>query len=338
MTSRVALCGAGMIAGVHALACEPAGAEVVKVASRTTERATALARRVRASIASWSDVHDDVDVVVVCTPPSRHVANSLSALDAGATVLVEKPLSRTLDDADRLVARADAGARVVYAENLLFAPAVREFMRRLPDLGRLVHLSARSLQGAPTWGGFLDPEWGGGALFDLGIHPLALVVAAARVAGAGEPVAVTAELRGDRTDTWGRASIEFVGGPTAVVESGWEGPEEGAWELQAASETGTLRLELRPAIALEHDGETVRLAASTHPIPLVEDFGYVSQMRHAVDAGRDTPPVETNAEFGRAMMELVTACYSSARLGSRVGLPFGGDRSLSPLQHWKDGR
>ena len=353
MTTRVALCGAGMIAEVHALACGSAAAAVAKVASRTADRAGNLARRTNAAVASWTDVHDDVDVVVVCTPPSHHVAHAIAALDAGATVLVEKPLARTLAEADALAARVSAGGRLVYAENLLFAPAVREFVRRLPRLGTLVHLSARSLQGAPTWGGFLEPEWGGGALFDLGIHPLALVVVAARVAGAGEPVAVSAELRGDRTDTWGRATIEFDDGSSATVESGWEGPDEGMWELQAASATGTLRLELRPAIALEHDGEPVVLPVAGHPIPLVEDFGYVSQMRHTVEVASnrlpvevagdrppvevagDRPPMEMNVDFGRAMMELVTACYASARTGERVSLPFGGDRSLSPLEHWR---
>lgn len=338
MSTRVALCGAGMIAGVHALACGSANSRVTKVASRTRARAAALAERAGAAAVSWSDVHDDVDLVVVSTPPGLHVTHTIAALDAGATVLVEKPLARTLAEADDLLARVATGGRVVYAENLLFAPAVREFVRRLPTLGPLVHLSARSLQGAPTWGGFLEPEWGGGALFDLGIHPLALVVAAADVAGAGEPVAVVAELRGDRTDTWGRATIDFADGSVATVESGWEGPEEGAWELQAASDTGTLRLELRPAVVLEHDGESVAIPAPTHPIPLVEDFGYVSQMRHAVNGDHERPPVEMNVEFGRAMMELVTACYASARTGDRVSLPFGGDRSLSPLEQWKGAR
>lgn len=335
MSARVSLCGAGMIAGVHALACESAAATLTHVASRRIDRAETLAGRFGARAVPFEQVHLDADVVIVCTPPALHAPHAVAALGAGATVLVEKPLTRTLLEADALAELASGGTRVVYAENLLFAPAVREFLARLPRLGKLTHLSARSLQGQPTWGGFLEPDWGGGAVFDLGIHPLALAVVSARVAGAGRPVAVTAELRGDRTDTWGRVEIEFEDESRAVVEAGWEGPDDGIWDLQAASAIGTLRLELRPMIALESNGDPVRLPVAQHGIPLIEDFGYVSQLRHAVDPSGDAPPVPMDAEFGRSMMELVTACYASAGARERIDLPFRGDRSSSPLDHWK---
>ena len=97
-------------------------------------------------------------------------------------------------DADRLVAAADAGARIAYAENLLFSPYVREAVSRARHIAPYVHLEARSLQPRPTWGDFLTERWGGGVLFDLGVHPLAVVLAAA---GDDRPVAVEARLEGD---------------------------------------------------------------------------------------------------------------------------------------------
>src|SRR3979409_2626626 len=43
----------------------------------------------------------DVDAIVVCTPPHIHAEISIAALQAGKHVLCEKPLCRTLDEAER---------------------------------------------------------------------------------------------------------------------------------------------------------------------------------------------------------------------------------------------
>ena len=52
-------------------------------------------------------------------------ARSAGDRAAGSAVLIEKPLCTTLAEADELVAAAEAGARIAYAENLVHAPIVR---------------------------------------------------------------------------------------------------------------------------------------------------------------------------------------------------------------------
>ena len=104
----------------------------------------------------------------------------LQALRAGAAVVVEKPLCTTLEQADEIVALAEANRdRLLYAENLAYAPVVGEFVRRVRALGTLTHLEVRALNPLPNRGGFTGDDWGGGALFDLGVHPLAVAVLAA---------------------------------------------------------------------------------------------------------------------------------------------------------------
>ena len=53
--------------------------------------------------------------------------------------VLEKPLCRTLDEADRIVDAAAAahGERLLYAENLAYAPAIVELVGRAATLGRL---------------------------------------------------------------------------------------------------------------------------------------------------------------------------------------------------------
>ena len=332
--SSIALCGAGTIAGVHALVVRETSDRIVAVASRTRDRAQRLADSAGAEVVGYDDLPAGADIVIVATPPSEHLTHTLAALDAGATVLVEKPLVRTLDEADRLMA-AEGAERVVYAENLAFAPIVADFLTRARTLGPLTHLELRTLQSAPTWGGFLDPSWGGGVLFDLGVHPLALAVLVARSTGNGEVVSVATTLTGDTTDLHADVSLEFASGLRARIICSWDGPESGVWDVQASSRTAVLRADLRPTIEFEANGEPIRRAAPTASIGILEEFGYVDQMRAVKALAVDGRRTIMDVGFGRWILEIVSACYLAARTGESVPVPSGCDRSLTPWELWR---
>jgi predicted dehydrogenase len=91
---------------------------------------------------------DDLDAVVLATPPSRHHEMALAALEAGKHVWVEKPLALRAADGRRLVDTARAAGRVLFVdETFLYDPLVRE-MKRLVDqgaLGEVCHLSFERL-------------------------------------------------------------------------------------------------------------------------------------------------------------------------------------------------
>jgi predicted dehydrogenase len=110
-------------------------AEAHPATARTADYAALLAR-------------DDVDAVVLATPPSRHHAMALAALRAGRHVWVEKPLALSVADGRELVEAARAAGRVLFVdETFLYDPLVRE-MKRLVDegaLGEVCHLSFERL-------------------------------------------------------------------------------------------------------------------------------------------------------------------------------------------------
>lgn len=332
--TTIALCGAGTIAGVHALAARELGHPVTAVASRSRSRAEKRAAEFGARAVHYDELPAGAEVVVVATPPAQHVEHTLSALAGGASVLLEKPLCRTLAEADRLCA-AEGSERIVYAENLAFAPVIDDFLARARTLGPLTHLEARTLQSRPTWGDFLDPAWGGGVLFDLGVHPLALVVLVARASGNGGVESVRAELAGDSTDTVADVWLTFGSGLRAHVAASWDGPDSGVWDLQASSRTAVLRADLRPDVALESNGDPVRLPPTLAKIPQLEQFGYVEQLRSVIDRRTNGGRSHMDVEFGRTMLEIVAACYVSARLGAEVPVPSGCDRTLTPWELWR---
>ena len=342
-TPTVALWGAGMISMAHAAACRQLGWPVVAVASRSIERTNSRARELGAAPATFDELrhHPTADTVIVSTPPHCHADDAMRLLDAGYAVVLEKPLCRTLAEADALVAASERpGRRLLYAENLAYAPIVVTLLRQIPDLGRLTHLEARSLQALPTWGDFTSDEWGGGALFDLGVHPIAVVLLAASAGGAGAPVSVRCELRGASdgshdSDEHAELVVTFESGLRARVVSSWQGAATPDWDLQAASPSGVVRAEIFPQLLLERDGEPIALPPATAEPAIIEHLGYVGQLRALQTSMSNGRGPEIDARFGRDVLDVVCAAYASAGRGAEVPLPFTGPRDRTPLELWR---
>lgn len=333
--TRVAIAGAGWAGEVHAAAAERvADARVTQVLSRTTESAERTAATIGVPGGTYGELSSKSRLVVVATPPHHHAEMTTAALDRSMAVLIEKPLCATLAEADSLIGRIEmAGVAAGYAENLLFAPAVDVALAHRAD-GPLRHLSARAAQPAPTWGHFAEPLEAGGALFDLGAHPIALALAFA----GSSPVGVRARLestRDDGADDDASVRLRFADGLVAEIEVSWRA-ERPVWDLQAAADDHVVRVELLPNIAVEVDGDDL----TPEPTDPLSDFGYVGQLRGIADvlAGRGGRVCPVG--FGRLVLDVICGAYASAGQGgldgTEVPLPFAGPRDRTPMQLWRD--
>jgi predicted dehydrogenase len=93
------------------------------------------------------------DVVTVAVPTQAHHDVVLDALEAGCHVLVEKPISATLDEGRRMIERAAALNRVLAVGHIeRYNPAVIELKRRLDagELGQVFQIHARRLGPFPS--------------------------------------------------------------------------------------------------------------------------------------------------------------------------------------------
>lgn len=340
--TRVALCGAGWVAAAHAAAARQLGLPVVAVASRSRERAAKLAEVAEAKVVGYEDLPAGADVVAVATPPQCHADDAIRMLHAGAAVLLEKPLCRTLAEADRIVdVAATYDGRLLYAENLAYSPVIQRMVALAPRVGRVTNLEVRSLQALPTWGEFTTDEWGGGALFDLGAHPLAVALLLANAAGEGRPVAVAATLRGGEghnSDEHADVHLRYRSGLVAHVVASWQAGPGPQWDAQLAGDTGVVRAELLPVQSLEFNGDEVALPVARGQLPMLDQLGYAAQLRALVEdtaAGREPA---MSARFGREVLQITLAAYWSAgKRGNEVELPFAGPPDLTPLQLWHQG-
>jgi hypothetical protein len=136
-------------------------------------------------------------------------------------------------------------------------------------------------------------------------------------------------------DEYAEVDLRFDTGLTARVSASWRELSP-VWDLQAASATGVVRAELIPSISLERDGEPISLPAPREGvISELDAFGYVRQLEVAARVAEgDTTFMD--ADFGRLVLDIVCAAYTSAGHGGRAEpVPFRGPRDRTPLELWR---
>lgn len=175
---RVGVVGTGFMGETHVAAWAAEGIHAV-VHDIDAGRAAALADRHGARVAeSLDELFGAVDVVDICTPTHLHAEVAIAAARAGRHVICEKPMARTLADAEAMLAAArDAGVRLFVAHVVRFFPeyvaaqaAVLDGAIGEPAVLRLTRASFRPRQPAGHW--FFDHAKSGGIVLDLMVHDL----------------------------------------------------------------------------------------------------------------------------------------------------------------------
>lgn len=159
--------------------------EVVALAEVELDRLNRVADRfsIKRRYAQYNDLLNDpsVKIVAICVPGAFHAEIAIAAIDAGKHVFVEKPLSLSLDDADRMVKRAaETSLCCTVGFNLRSHRLVKE-ARRIIRSGKLGPIEMiRTVWTAGFHYNRQLPAWryrrsdGGGALFEIGTHHIDL--------------------------------------------------------------------------------------------------------------------------------------------------------------------
>ena len=223
MTLRTAVIGVGHLgrqhARIHAALAAEGRSRFVTVCDINEETARAVAdERATSWTADWRALTDEVDAVSLATPTESHALIACALLEAGVHVLVEKPISRTLEEADRMIAAAERGRATLMVGHLeRFNPALvalRPHVRNplYFEIHRVGQFTARSLD--------ID------VVLDLMIHDLDIVlwlvgqdVEVTDVRAVGLPVLT------NRVDA-ANARIEFSTGAVANITASRVGTEK----------------------------------------------------------------------------------------------------------------
>ena len=342
---RIALIGAGGIAGAHMrYMADMADVETVAVADVDEERA-----RQRCEEFDVADAFTDYrkmlrqvrpDAVSVCTPNGQHAPCAIAALNAGAHVIVEKPLAMNAREGKRMLDTAERNGRsLIIGFQYRYDPKV-QFVRRAVDegqLGRVVFARVQALRrrGIPNWGVFGRKDLqGGGPLIDIGVHALE---AAHYAMGSPPPVAAngsTYTYLGDKPSStksdwpnWDYESytvedlavgqIRFANGATLHIESSFVAHiENGEFGFTLMGENGGASMD-PPGIFRDLNDHMVSIRPDWLPSGAEADvFGL--QLRNFIDHVLYKKPTMAPGEHGLMVQKMLDGIYASAEKGREV--------------------
>ena len=203
---RVGVVGVGSMGANHArVYSELPGVELVGVADVDADQALEVAREYDCEAMEQADLFAAVDAVSVVVPTKFHYAVAKEALEAGVSVLVEKPFVATDEEGRELIELADEkGLTLAVGHIERFNPAVTALSELVEDL-EVLAVDARRL-GPP-----LDRDVGDSVVLDLMIHDVDVLLALAD----SEVVSVSAVERED--GQYAVAQVEFENGLVATL-------------------------------------------------------------------------------------------------------------------------
>src|SRR5216683_3053393 len=333
MTLRGAISGFGEVAAQAHLAGWRARPDVNIVAihdpvSARRHRAMNLIKNVR--------VYDDLELMLdgealdfldIASPPAFHAASARMALEAGAHVLVEKPLCLDAADFADLTALAIEKSRVLMCvHNWKYSPAYRRAYELVSQghLGILRYISLVRLRGVSAGGGEgwrLDARTGGGILIDHGWHVFYLIH---WLMGGVAPSGVSAILdapRGATVDDLADIRVEFPDGRLAYSHLSWRAPARRTSAV-LYGDKAMLEIEGNRVLLTERSGVTYDYSVSDAPDDSYHAGWFAGVAAHFEQALRDGPssPLvhENQAEAQTALMLMLGARKSSTSGGIAV--------------------
>jgi predicted dehydrogenase len=321
---RLAILGCGAIAQEHLKAAASLN-EIKPVAFCDTalERADAIAATVGAK--SYSDcaellANENLDGVVVCSPPSVHREMVLACLEHRIPVLCEKPLADTAESAAEMVqASTEANVLLMTAFVHRFTDLTRE-IRAMLDSGKLGRILLAEfsmmmhLDIGVDWHGTKKVA-GGGVFADSGVHLVDLIRYLF-----GEIASVTGSFsrffpNTDVEDT-GAMLIRTESGPLCCVSMSFAAPQGLVEHFRLFGTEGALTGALFEGIQykLRDDAEWTRVATPDH------FKAFVVQLKHFVKCARGESEPLVTAEDGWRATALIEAAYRAATEGRWVSL------------------
>lgn len=269
----------------------------------------------------------DIDAVVVATPTNLHPQVLVAAARAGKHIFTEKVLAITLAECDQILAAVEqAGVVLTVSLPRLSDPytlAIRALLEQ-QALGevtqarvRLAHDGALRSAAAPEgWlpSHFFDADaCGGGALIDLGCHPMYL----ARLF-LGMPESVSAHfgsVTGRAVEDNAVAVLRYPQGALGIVEAGFVNSSS-PFSIEVHGTTGSLLYGTpEPTLLLRttHDNASGWQSVALPPAASTPFAQWVEHIQRGTRASE-------NVALARDLTALMQAAYQSAHDGCAVRL------------------
>ncbi len=343
-TIGVGMIGVGSIADLHAEGYRGnESAKIIGVTDLSRDVAEVKAKKYGAETVYESVekllADPKIEAVDIAVPTISHMPLAIKACEAGKHVMLEKPMGRTVQECDQIINAADrAGVNLMVDHSLRFFPPFRQCKKIVEEggIGDLVKMRATHM-GWGYMGWRADPEQaGGGLLIEGAVHPLYLtewflgkIKRVSAITGKTPHTSMPTEdvamiVLESTNDSYGVIDanlngpfplwddhLELVGTKGMIIANGAEqqiirGPpiwhfKDGMWSAYREKTFGD-----EFPIEIPNEVEWTWPKCFTYAVG--EFISSILDGRQPATTGRD----------GRRAIELVQACYESAKTGRTV--------------------
>lgn len=323
-TPRVGVIGIGTIGRTHIRTWKAVGVAPVAYADANAEAlAVTVAEHGGEGFADGLDLirSGKVDLISVCTPPVFHRDLVIAALEAGVAVLCEKPMARTLDDAEAMQAAAErTGTLFTVGFCHRFQPHLEVLKAMIHDgeLGTIMsyrnRFAGHKADAEQTW--FANPAIaGGGVLADTSVHSIDMFRYLV-----GEPVAVHAFTSTRETELGPKLEVDDTAalllqtadGAIGVIESSWRTP--GAeWSVAVYGTGGTAYVDYQDLTLT-----VVGLDRQSRVIAVPEGDRFQREFAHLLACWRGEATPRVTSADGLAANRILDAAYRSSERAIRL--------------------
>lgn len=321
---RIGVVGVGEMGQAHCNALKNVkNCQFVAVADVRPDQAKSVAEKFGVKpFTDYNDMFNEVDAIVVATPPWQHTPVTVDAAKRKIHVFCEKPFSANLEDADAMISAADATGIVLMVGQVLRFYPVHVLGKRMVDDGVIGDIVYIETDYCGTYSGprKKPDSWFGkmGGLLENGIHKADLINWFA-----GVPVNVSGEVGSFSDDPdWEDYTLSLIRYNSKAVGILRWGPFLGSRGSRATIIDAT-----KGSMRLDMDSGNVyhKLLGEKEWVENVPENkgadGVVAELQHFIDCITESKKCIVDGREGRKAVELVLATYKSAKEKVKVSLP-----------------
>jgi UDP-N-acetylglucosamine 3-dehydrogenase len=303
---RAGVIGTGTMGSNHArVYFESSKYDLIGVADLNYERASMMAQNYECK--AFNDYEDllkeNLDVVSIVVPTILHKEVALCAVDCGCNILVEKPISDTVQNADEIINAAhEKEVRVLVGHIERFNPAIIKLKELIDDnlLGDIISISAKRV------GPFNPRIRDVGIILDLGTHDIDILSYLS-----GKKVKAVYAVAGSAFHTHEDHAImtlTFEDGSNGVIETNWLTPHK-MRTLTVVGSNGIAEVDYIESSLRLFDKEWIRDAKIEKQEPLK------LEIEHLADCVCDGKEPLITGEDGKTVLEIALKAIESAQTG-----------------------
>ena len=348
---KVGVIGGGSISEFHIKPyMKNDGVELVALCDNNEQRLAEVGERysINGLYSNYEELlqNPEIDAVSICTWNNTHAEISIAALESGKHVLVEKPLSMTVEQALAVEAAVKKSGKVLqvgfvrrHGDNTML---LKQFIDQ-DELGEIYYAKASCLRRLGNPGGWFSDQSksGGGPLIDLGVHMIDICW---YLMGKPRPVSVsgnTYSKLGNRShikslsfyqaadynpvlndvEDLANALIRFDNGASLFVDVSFTlHAKEDELYVKLFGEKGGAEIEPKLTMVTEKNNTILNVTPQIDNLSFDFERAFSNEINHFVDCCKEGKESIAPVADGVQVMKILNAVYESAKTGKEVYL------------------